>query len=236
MTLKADLSDAVQALALGKWDDIPNGTVVPTTQSLTFANTGTRLQATVLYADIHRSTEMVDSLSDTKAAEYYKSFLLCAGRLVRDQGGAITAYDGDRIMAVYLGDEQSNNAVRTAMKLSWAVANIINPLFASVYSSGHRALQHTVGIDCGTLLVAKTGVRGDNDLVWVGSAANYAAKLNSFPDLDPVFPIRATRRVIDRIGLMEFVYVATGATIWNGPYNNLKNVDHWRTDSTMEIT
>jgi hypothetical protein len=29
------------------------------------------------------------------------------------------------------------------------------------------------------LLVAKTGIRGANDLVWVGRAANYAAKLSN---------------------------------------------------------
>jgi class 3 adenylate cyclase len=34
-----------------------------------------------------------------------------------------------------------------------------------------------VGIDTSRLLVARTGVRGANDLVWVGRAANYAAKL-----------------------------------------------------------
>jgi hypothetical protein len=34
-----------------------------------------------------------------------------------------------------------------------------------------------VGVDTSTLLVARTGIRGSNDLVWVGRAANYAAKL-----------------------------------------------------------
>jgi uridylate cyclase len=43
-------------------------------------------------------------------------------------------------------------------------------------------LKHIVGIDTSSLFVAKTGVRGANDLVWVGHAANYAAKLSSLPD------------------------------------------------------
>jgi class 3 adenylate cyclase len=34
-----------------------------------------------------------------------------------------------------------------------------------------------VGIDTSDLWVARTGIRGSNDLVWVGRAANYAAKL-----------------------------------------------------------
>lgn len=34
-----------------------------------------------------------------------------------------------------------------------------------------------MGVDTSDILVARVGVRGDNDLVWVGRAANYAAKL-----------------------------------------------------------
>ena len=38
-----------------------------------------------------------------------------------------------------------------------------------------------IGVDTSKLLVAKTGLRGANDLVWVGRAANYAAKLSALP-------------------------------------------------------
>lgn len=42
--------------------------------------------------------------------------------------------------------------------------------------------KHVVGIDTSKLFVARTGVRGANDLVWVGRAANYAAKLAALPE------------------------------------------------------
>lgn len=35
----------------------------------------------------------------------------------------------------------------------------------------------SVGVDTSKIMVARTGIRGANDLVWVGRAANYAAKL-----------------------------------------------------------
>lgn len=40
-------------------------------------------------------------------------------------------------------------------------------------------IKQAVGIDTSPLLVARTGIRGANDLVWVGRAANIAAKLCS---------------------------------------------------------
>jgi class 3 adenylate cyclase len=39
------------------------------------------------------------------------------------------------------------------------------------------AKPHLIGIDASELLVARTGFRGSNDLVWIGPAANHAAKL-----------------------------------------------------------
>jgi class 3 adenylate cyclase len=50
-----------------------------------------------------------------------------------------------------------------------------------VYKDSIYTLKHVVGIDTSELFVAKTGVRGANDLVWVGRAANYAAKLAALP-------------------------------------------------------
>ncbi|WP_157700483.1 hypothetical protein [Rhizobium etli] len=38
-------------------------------------------------------------------------------------------------------------------------------------------MSQVVGIDTSSIRAARTGVRGDNDIVWVGRAANYAAKL-----------------------------------------------------------
>src|SRR3989442_15663766 len=40
-------------------------------------------------------------------------------------------------------------------------------------------LKHVIGVDTSELFIARVGGRNDNDLVWVGRAANYAAKLCS---------------------------------------------------------
>lgn len=167
MTFKQDLADHIQALALGAWSEIPEARVSPELASLTLLNTGKHLDACFLYADIHRSTELVDTATDTLAAEYYKAFLFCAGQIMRRNNGSIEAYDGDRVMAVFVGDLKEDQAVNAALELHYAVNEIINPQFA-FYGELHKPLRHTVGIDSGQVLVAKAGVRKSNDLV--GSA------------------------------------------------------------------
>ena len=181
MALNDDLQKEVAAVFRAVWDR-RDGTVVPADDSLRLGNDAVGLDATVLYADLADSTRLVDSHIPAFAAEVYKTFLHCAAKIIRQEGGTITAYDGDRIMAVYLGTAKNTSAARTALKINHAVTNIINPAIRSQYASETYFLKHVVGIDSSKLFVARTGVRGANDLVWVGRAANYAAKLAALPD------------------------------------------------------
>ena len=195
MSLKDELEQRVASIFTENWEE-RDGAVVPEADSLRLSNDAVRLDGTVLYADITGSTKLVDGSQDWFAAEVYKAFLLCASKLITSEGGTITAYDGDRVMAVYIGDAQNTSAVRTALKINWARENLVNALLKKHYPNDTYAVQHTVGVDTSPLFVARTGIRGSNDLVWVGRAANYAAKLSSE---SPVFPTYITAAVYDRI-------------------------------------
>lgn len=176
MGLKSDLEAKVNEVFGSKWDT-RDGNVIPEDTSISLGNEGIELDATVLYADLSGSTKMVDHKSKEFAAEIYKTFLHCAAKIISFEGGEITAYDGDRVMAVFIGDRKNSSAVETALKINWAVINIINPGIVRQYGPNAYTVKQVVGIDTSKLMVAKTGVRGANDLVWVGRSANYAAKL-----------------------------------------------------------
>jgi len=153
---------------------------------------------------------MVDTLVDTRAAELYKSFLYCAAKIVRSNSGDIVAYDGDRIMAIYMGNDQADRGIKTALQLKWAVDNVINPVFA--FYDPPYTLKHTVGIDKGPLLASKTGVRVDSDIVWVGPAANHASKLNSFDGLDISYPTRISEAVWESAS--DLYRTTNGKAMW----------------------
>ena len=70
MTLAEDLTLKVREFVSDRWGAIPDGYVIPSAESLTFRNTGVRIDATVLYSDIRNSTDMVNAIADTLAAEY----------------------------------------------------------------------------------------------------------------------------------------------------------------------
>src|SRR5207245_1997382 len=175
-SLKDDLLKEVSKIFRSRWTT-RDGNVVPADDSLALDNDAVKLDATVLYADLADSTNLVDAYVPWFAAEIYKTFLHCAGKIVRSEGGEITAYDGDRIMAVYLGPSKNTSAVRSALKINYAVQQIVCTAARTQYPNTAYKVNHKIGIDTSTLFVAKTGVRGANDLVWVGRAANYAAKM-----------------------------------------------------------
>ncbi len=176
MATQNEIRSEVAEILATKWK-VRDGQDVPESEAVKLGNDAVQLQGTVLYADLADSTELVNNYKNTFAAEIYKTYLITACRIIRHHGGEITAFDGDRVMAVYLGDGKNSAAAHTALNIHWAVKSVINPAIKAQYPNSSFAVQQAVGIDTSPLFVAKTGIRGSNDLVWVGRAANFAAKL-----------------------------------------------------------
>jgi len=190
MGLKEGLEADVAEIFRNAWTE-RDGTVVPKPEDLKLGNDAVKLDGVVLYADMSESTRLVDSETASFAAEVYKSYLVCAARIVKAEGGVITGYDGDRIMAVFIGNSKNSSAATAGLKINYAAQRIVNPALAKQYPNKTYRLQHVVGIDTSSLFVARIGVRNDNDLVWVGRAANYASKLCAINEQDTVFITKA---------------------------------------------
>lgn len=209
MALADDLNFEVKNVFKETWG-VTAGRVVPAPASIGLGNSAIEFDsATVLYADLDGSTTMVDTMKWGFSAEIYKTYLLCAAKIIKSLDGVITAYDGDRIMAVFIGERKNTRAVFSALKINWAVKNIINPAIVAQYPQTTFSVRHVVGIDTSPIRVARTGVRGDNDLVWVGRAANYAAKLTTMSSESPTW---ITADVYDALASDAKQY--NGSDIW----------------------
>ena len=180
MALGEDLNSEVRKILQEPWAVTPAGRA-PTPERLGLGNEGRTIEAAVLYADLDESTKLVDSQEATFAGQLYKSYLVTTARVIGSEQGTIAAFDGDRIMAVYTGRKIAERAVRTALKIHYAVQNVINPAIGDLKPGSRYLLKQSVGVDCGQLLVVRTGIHSANDLVWIGRAANYAAKLSTRP-------------------------------------------------------
>ncbi|WMY09625.1 adenylate/guanylate cyclase domain-containing protein [Paraburkholderia phenoliruptrix] len=220
MALEDDLRSWVKDTFRLQWD-VETTTAVPDAEDLRLNTNHAKdlEEAVVLYADLDGSTDMVDNYKWWFSAEIYKTFLKCSADIIKSEGGTITAYDGDRVMAVYTGDSKNTSAARTALKINYCVSQIIQPALEEQYSTTDFVLKHVVGIDRSQLRAARIGVRGDNDIVWVGRAANYAAKLTNLPGK----PTRITEAVYNR--LSNDLKETDGRNMWIREYWKEKDMN-----------
>jgi len=194
MSLKDDLQADVKGIYLEKWSR-RDGRKVPEDSDLKSRNDAVDIDATILYSDLDESTNLVDNYKDWFAAENYKTFLQCATKIIRSEGGLIRSFDGDRVMGVFIGGSKNTSAVRCALKIHYAVKYIIQPELDKAYDNKY-VMKHVTGIDTSKILVAKAGIRDSNDLVWIGKAANHAAKLSS---MSASYPTWITDKIYDNM-------------------------------------
>lgn len=205
-TVESTVNDIV---ATG-WN-ITNGTVVPDTDDIALKNGGRLVDATYAYADLADSSTIAQYLNKEVAAKIIRAFVNSATRIFRNYDGEIRSFDGDRVMAVFIGDKKNWNAVRAAFAIEWAVAYVIRPKLKSHWDWSDTPkklyeISHRVGIDTGESLIVRGGARNNSDLISVGAAPNIAAKLS---DLKNGYSTYITDRVLDDIDDEELLYVTS---------------------------
>lgn len=216
MALLDDLKNKIGTYFREKYE-IQETTIVPSTDysKLTFGNTALTAELTFIFIDIRKSSELHDTYGYEYAARIYQSFHDICLRIINSRDGNVRAFDGDRIMGVFSGDQKNNNAVEAAMNIRWAISNILNPQFKPEY-----AINIGIGIDTGQTLITKVGKGRDisnNDLVWVGKACNYASHMSSYA----TNCIHVSPAVYNK--LFDSNKISDGKNMWSSINLTLKN-------------
>lgn len=223
MKTGAEILKEVKEILATTWEQ-RKGIKVPESENVTLGNDAVTIDGTVLYADMADSTGLVNGFKDWFAAEVYKCYLVAASHLIRNNSGVITAFDGDRVMAVFHGELKNVSAVKAGLQINWAVREINSGLRARYPNSAFQ-LKHSVGIDTSSLFVAKTGIRNSNDLVWVGRAANYAAKL-----CDTVDHVNVTDAVFANLSDTTRYGGTPRQIMWSRYHWNIGNIPIYRSN------
>jgi len=176
MALIDDLKSETNAIVKGAWER-RDGEVVPESKDIGLGNECIDLEATFLYADLADSTEL--AIQDkTVASEVVKAYLMGTTRIIRAIGGEIRSFDGDRVMGVFFAGAKNTAAAKAALKINYFFKDILVPAFVGFYQYRTLSLSQTVGVDTSKVMAVRSGIRSNNDLVWIGRAPNVAAKLS----------------------------------------------------------
>lgn len=225
VALKDELQKNVDAIIATQWK-VTDGRVVPESSKVPFLANATKLDATFLFSDLADSTALAQQDREI-ASEVFQCFLSSAARIINAEKGEIRSFDGDRVMAVFVGDSKNSIAARCALKINWAFEKIVKPGLIAAYAAKLKGynLSFCSGIDTGEIWAVRGGVRDDSDLVWVGRAPNLAAKLSAIRD--GIYHTFITKAVYDRL--------QESSKVGGNPSRNMWEPRVWKAQGDMPI-
>jgi class 3 adenylate cyclase len=217
MSFEEDLKKEVSGFIRANWN-VTEGRVIPSTEDIGLNNQSKKIDLAILYADMAESTNLVDNYKPLYAASIYKSFLYACCKIITRNGGELVSFDGDRVMGVFIGDGKNSAAAKAALNIKWGVTKIIQSEHDAYYNGKGIKLNYCVGVDSCEHHVVRTGIRGSNDLLWVGKAANYAAKLTTH-NWSPYHSI-ITERVYSKLNESS-KFDSQGKNMWTQEYSDV---------------
>lgn len=96
-------------------------------------------------------------------------YLNGTSQIIRNNGGSIKSFDGDRVMGIFVGGNKRNTAAKTALQINWLVSQCIAPIVKERLKDQTTkwTVTHGVGVGVGEdncrLALAHAG-----DKIWRG--------------------------------------------------------------------
>lgn len=184
MALADDIVNDVTAIFHQSFD-VSDGLSIPSLADIPFDNQGKKIRLVSLFVDIRKSTTLVEAMGLEAAGRMYKAYFRGITKIVNDRGGSILSFNGDGIVAGFVGTTASNAAVLSALNINWFNHEVLKPRVHAALDAANAdqslVFDYGIGIDVGDVLIVKGGMRGEenSDLVWAGNPVNYSVKVGS---------------------------------------------------------
>ena len=136
-------------------------------------------QVTAVFADLKGSTELSATASPRVAAIAYTYFIRAMAVTLERFSAKYVDIQGDGIFGLFSGQSSTFRASACGITMKTLVKREVSVRFQKDASTDWE-LSAGIGIDQGTLLVRRLGLRGTKqNEVWAGKPVNMAAKLTS---------------------------------------------------------
>lgn len=166
-------------------------------------------KVTAVFVDMKRSTELSADSSPKTSAFAYTYFVRAMVLIFERFGSNYIDIHGDGVFALFSGPQSEFCAIASAITARTQIERDIAVRFDKDTSTDWE-LTAGIGIDQGTLLVRRLGLRGaKQNEVWAGKPVNMAAKLSSVACSNQVV---VSDRVFSRY--QEASYIRQRALLW----------------------
>ncbi|MGR3713381.1 MAG: adenylate/guanylate cyclase domain-containing protein [Shimia sp.] len=151
---------------------------------------GERREVTMLFSDIRGYTAFSETVTPEEVIEVLNRYFGIQSEIVVRHGGDIDKFVGDELMAMFVGEDKEDRAVRCGVEIKDALAQ-------SFGAQTGRELAVGVGIASGAVVLGAMGARDRMDYTVLGSTVNLAARLCSKAGPWEVLVDRATTDLVD---------------------------------------
>lgn len=142
---------------------------------------GVARDISVVQVDLSGSTSLTASVGADKAAAVLNAFIVAVATVTYDGGGAVDKYPGDAVMSFFGvnadADMNKNVRSRSVMAACRAVAVVKDVVNPALLECGLPSVKCKAGVAYSKCLIACVGVDEHNEIVAIGDAPNFAAKL-----------------------------------------------------------
>ena len=138
-TRKESLTSVVDGYLTGT-DKVVRKRTVPLPQDIPLGREAAELQATALFMDLRQSSDITNHFRRQTAAKMFKSYFHGAVAIVRANNGVVRSFNGDGMLALFIGDFRSSNASKAAMETLWFVRNVLRPKSARYFDNNRNAV------------------------------------------------------------------------------------------------
>ncbi|MGR3636216.1 MAG: adenylate/guanylate cyclase domain-containing protein [Shimia sp.] len=151
---------------------------------------GERREVTMLFSDIRGYTAFSETVTPEEVIEVLNRYFEIQSAIVVRHGGDIDKFVGDELMAMFVGEDKEDRAVRCGVEIKEALAE-------SFGAQTGRELAVGIGIASGAVVLGAMGARERMDYTVLGSTVNLAARLCSKAGPWEVLVDRATTDLVD---------------------------------------
>ena len=132
----------------------------------------------VLMVDMRNSTRLAETRLPFDAVFIVDRFVTAAGAAIEANGGRISHFLGDGLMATFGLDRGPRDACLQALSALIAIGRKVEALNRVLVAQTGEAIRFGMGLHCGQMVVGEIGYGAVRTFTALGDAANVAARLD----------------------------------------------------------
>ncbi len=159
--------------------EVQDSTKIPSPEDLPLhQNTGSKLETAAFYIDLRGYSDLLENRRFDTVGRIISAFHYTIARFIKFHSGHIISFMGDGLLALF---EPKNNPIKNAVECALKYKYFFKNYFSNEIRERWKIeLDYGIGIAYGQIIAIRTGMKGKNDITWVGRCIKDAVKIGDY--------------------------------------------------------